>query len=274
MKEFCAHAAFFVRDVHPGVGDAVEHCVIAADLIVEDAEATDDSRVDVRQQQKRNGLLLGEFLERFQIVVGNGVNGNVVFSELAECIAQLSELRPAGGSPDSRPVEHHNGLSSGSVRMKVDRLPACSGQGEVRQASADFGPRAMTVWQARPCRVPQGGRRIKPVLVALDRHLPTPVTVIDLRSAVASSRGTARGRIAKRTRRIAARPDRRPAIAQAWDRLPCRSIRSPAQARGSRGSRRCAQPRRFPLSLAGKVPKPIRYPSWRCRENGLLGPAP
>jgi hypothetical protein len=108
MKEFRAHAAFFIRDVYPGVGDAVEHRVVAADLIVEDAEATDDSRIDIRQQWKGNGLLFGEFLERFQIVVGDGVNGDVVFSKLAECIAQLSELRPAGGSPDSRPIEHDN----------------------------------------------------------------------------------------------------------------------------------------------------------------------
>ena len=74
--------------------------------MVKDAELPDDGRVNIRQKREGDILIFGKFPQRFLIVIRNSVDINVVSRKFIECIAQLAELRPAGGSPYRRAIKN------------------------------------------------------------------------------------------------------------------------------------------------------------------------
>ena len=108
---------------HAGVRDAFEEGILAPDLIVQDAVAADDLGIDVGEQTEGNVLLLAELAQNFLIVVRDGIELDAGGFEFPEGIAQLTELRPARGSPDRRSVEDNDRLRLATTRVVVDDVP-------------------------------------------------------------------------------------------------------------------------------------------------------
>ena len=98
--------AICVGHEHPGIRYAIEKAVSWLDLSVQNTVVANDLRIQIGQQWEGYPLLLGEFGERLLIVIGNCVNFDSRSLESVKCIAQLPELRPAGGSPNGGTVEH------------------------------------------------------------------------------------------------------------------------------------------------------------------------
>jgi hypothetical protein len=144
---------------------------LPADLFVQDAEATDDRRVDVREEAVGDALLLAELREDLLVVVGDRVELDSRGLELLVGVAQLTELRPARRSPDSRSIKDDDGLRLASTLVVVDELPVCVRQLEVRKAFSDLRTRRVAVRQANASWMPKGRWRIEAVVVTFYRHV-------------------------------------------------------------------------------------------------------
>ena len=154
VKGLRDHDAFGVGHVGAGIGDAVEDQVAGLHLIVEDPVGSDHFRIDVREQRIGDRLLLGELLEDFLVVVGDRVERDPGRFELGVGVSQLTELRPAGRSPDRRAVEDDDRRTASAICMERDGLAVGVGQGEVGQLLADLGPGRMALRQPRATRAP------------------------------------------------------------------------------------------------------------------------
>src|SRR4029453_2346653 len=107
-------------------------------------------------------LLLGEFAERPLIVVRDRVQLDPGCAEPGKRVAQLTELRPAGRSPDRGAVEDDDGLRPAATRVIVDHLSVRIRQGEVRKPLTDLRAGRVSVGESSACRVPERGGWVGP----------------------------------------------------------------------------------------------------------------
>jgi hypothetical protein len=119
-------------------------------------------------------LLLAEFPENFLVVVGNGIELDPGRLEFRMGIAQLTELRPTGRSPDRRAIENDDGESACSVRMEGNFFAPGVWEGEVREAFSYLGASRVVGRQSDASRVAQRRGCIKSKSVSLDRHVSVP----------------------------------------------------------------------------------------------------
>jgi len=85
-------------------------------------------------------------------------------------VAQLAELRPAGGSPDRGSEKYDDGLVPCSILVEAHFLAALVGQGKIGQPFADGGAGGVSCWKARPGGVFERGRCVESVVVAFYGH--------------------------------------------------------------------------------------------------------
>jgi len=73
--------------------------------------------------------------------------------KLIKGVAQLTELRPARGSPDRRSIEDHDGFRSAATLMEVDKLAMRIRKSEIRESLSNFGASRMAWRKARSSRM-------------------------------------------------------------------------------------------------------------------------
>jgi hypothetical protein len=108
------------------------------------------------------------------VIVRDGIKPNAVSLEFWVGVAQLTELRPARGSPDSGSIKNDDGLMAIPVSMELDGAAAGVRQSEVRKGLANFGACGVARGQSQPCRMPERRRGIESVFVSFRRHSVIP----------------------------------------------------------------------------------------------------
>jgi hypothetical protein len=171
VEELGDDDAVLVGDVDAGKGNALEEGVLAADLVVQDAVTANDLGVDVGEQAVGDPLLLAELPQDLLVVVGDRIELDARGLELRVGVAQLTELRPAGGSPHRRTVEDHHRLRAAAALVITDETSLGVRKPEVRQALAHLRSGGVSVREARASRMAERGRGVEAVVIALDRHL-------------------------------------------------------------------------------------------------------
>jgi hypothetical protein len=161
----------FVGHVDARIGDAFEERILAPDLIVQDAVAADDLGVDIGEQPVGNVLLLAELAEDLLVIVRDRVELDSGGLELRVRIAQLTELRPARGSPDRRSVEDDDRLRVATTVVIVDEPPVGVRELKVRKPLSDLGAGGVSIREADAAGIPERGGCIEAVMVAFDRHV-------------------------------------------------------------------------------------------------------
>jgi hypothetical protein len=170
VKEFGDDHSLFVRDVDTRIGNALEECILAPDLVVQDAVATDDLGVDVGEQPIGDVLLLAELRKDLLIIVGDRVELDSGCLEFSVCIAQLTELRPTRRSPDRRSVEHDNRLCLAPALVIVDESPMRVGKLEVWKSLTDDRASRVSIRKAGARGMTERGWCIEAVMVAFYCH--------------------------------------------------------------------------------------------------------
>jgi hypothetical protein len=170
VEEFGDHDPVFVCDIDAGIGDAFEERVAPPDLVVQDAVAADYLRVDVGEQPVGDVLLLAELGQDLLVVVRDRVELDVRGLELLEGVAQLTELRPARGSPHRRSVEDHDRLRLAAALVVVDELTVGVRENEVRKPLADLRARRMPIGKANPAGMSERCRCVESVVISFYRH--------------------------------------------------------------------------------------------------------
>ena len=170
VKELGDDNSLFVGDVDTRIGNALEECILAPDLVVQDAVATDDLGVDVGEQPIRDVLLLAEFRKYLLIIVRDRVELDSGGLEFFVCIAQLTELRPTRRSPDRRSVEHDDGLCLAPALVIVDEPPMRVGKLEVWKSLADGRASRVSIRKAAARGMTEWGRSIEAVMIAFYCH--------------------------------------------------------------------------------------------------------
>ena len=79
------------------------------------------------------------------VVIGDCVEGDSCRLELGVCIAQLTELRPARGSPNRRSEKDDNGGASVSVTVKINRFSGGVWENEIGKGLADIRAGGMAI---------------------------------------------------------------------------------------------------------------------------------
>lgn len=130
----------------------------------------DNSRVNIRQKRKGDILIFGKFPQRFLIIIRNSVDINVVGRKFVERIAQLTELRPAGGSPYCRAIKNHYRFPSNFI---VDALARGIWKAEIWQPLADGRPGRMVCRKACSGWMAKRSWSIKAVMVSFYKHVHT-----------------------------------------------------------------------------------------------------
>ena len=170
VEELGYDDSVFIRHVASGKGDAVDWKFTWLNFGVEDVVSPDYIGSDIREQRVGYFLLLRELGKNLLVVIGNGVEANARCFELRVGIAQLPELRPAGGSPDRGPKKDDYGPVAGTIFVETNFAAVLVGQGEIGQAVAQPGAGGVAFGKARPAGVLERRRRIKPEFVAFHRH--------------------------------------------------------------------------------------------------------
>jgi hypothetical protein len=170
VEELGDDDAVLVGDVDARIGNSVQQRIAGSDALVQDSVLPDDLRIDVREQRIRDVLLLGELAKGLAIVVGDGVEPDSGGLEFPVGVAQLTELRPAGGSPDRRSKEDDDRLRAVAICVEAHRSSVGVGQLEVREPLAHLGAGRVSVDQAQSPRVAEGCRGVEAELVAFDGH--------------------------------------------------------------------------------------------------------
>ena len=101
-------------------------------MVIQDTVSPDHFGIDIRKQGKGYALFFGKFSEHLAVVIRNGIDFNASRLELLIGIAQLPELRPARGSPDSGAIKDDGRLRRTPIGMKVDDPPCRIGQLKIR----------------------------------------------------------------------------------------------------------------------------------------------
>jgi hypothetical protein len=174
VEELGDDDACLVGDVDARIRDAIDVCFAGLDLVVQNSVFANDRRVEVREQPVGNLLLLGELRENLLVVVRDRVDLDPGRLKLPIRIAQLTELRPARGSPDRRSIEDHDGFRVPATFVKVDQPSICVRKTKVGESLPDLGPRRMSIGKSRSCRRSKRGGRIESMVIAFNSH-PRPL---------------------------------------------------------------------------------------------------
>jgi hypothetical protein len=111
----------------------VEKCVVEGDLAIQDSVLPDHLGVHIGKQRVGDLLLLGKFAKCLLVVIRDRVELDSVGLELVEGVAQLTELRPAGGSPHGRAIEDHDRPGPRPILVQPDPATVRVGQVEIGQ---------------------------------------------------------------------------------------------------------------------------------------------
>jgi hypothetical protein len=174
VKELRDHDALLVRDVDTGIGNARKEPAVMRRLFVQDAVAANRLRIDVGEQAVRDVLLDLELAQYGLIVIGDRVDLDPMFLKLRERIAQLTELRPARGSPHRRAIEDHDRLRVAAALVEIDGFAVCVGQDEIGKSLPNLRARRVSIRQTRPAGVAERCGCIETVAVAFNRHQSSP----------------------------------------------------------------------------------------------------
>ena len=120
VEELGNYDSVLIRYVASGERNAVDRKLTRLNFGIEDIVSPDYVGVDIRQQRVGNFLLLRELGKNLLVVIGDGVEPNTRRFELRVGVAQLAELRPAGGSPDCGSEKNDYGLLACTIFMEAN----------------------------------------------------------------------------------------------------------------------------------------------------------
>jgi hypothetical protein len=120
MEKPAGYLSVSITNKRARVGYAKQHGVPWFDLIIQDAVAADYLRIKVREEREWDGLPLGKGLQRGLVVIRNGVELDARCFEGGVNISQLTELRPARGSPNRRAEKYNDCRCVASVLVETD----------------------------------------------------------------------------------------------------------------------------------------------------------
>jgi hypothetical protein len=133
MEELGDDPPLLIGDIYPGKGDAMKKCVVEGDLVIQDPILPDHLGVDIGKQRIGDLLVFGELSKCLLVVIRDRVELDSVGLELVEGVAQLTELRPAGGSPHGRAIEDHDRPGPRPILVQPDPATVRVGQVEIGQ---------------------------------------------------------------------------------------------------------------------------------------------
>ena len=138
MKKLCRDDACFIGNVSSWKWNALKKGILATDLIVEDALASDHFRVDIRKKWVGDPLLLTELSEYLLVVVGDGIEFDARRLEFWVCVAKHAELRPARRSPNRRSKKNDDCFAVGATLVEIDEIAVRIGQLEIWEPLANL----------------------------------------------------------------------------------------------------------------------------------------
>jgi hypothetical protein len=118
------------------MGDTVPF-MFGVDTVVEQAKFFNDVAIDIGQERKSNGELVGKTLQDLDWIWAYGQDLDAGLFKLGQGALQLDQLRFAKASPGGTAVKQHQG---GAAVAPVRKMPGAAlliGQLKVGQQSAD-----------------------------------------------------------------------------------------------------------------------------------------
>ncbi len=114
---------------------------------VQDAEALDRRRADIRQERERDLVLATERRENLGRIVADGRQPQTFVTKSCRLTLQLDELRSAPRSPISRTDEDEHGPVGAHDRLERPNAPALVLKAEIGDTLADLGPEPRKIEQ-------------------------------------------------------------------------------------------------------------------------------
>ena len=120
MEKPARNLSVSITNKRARVGYAKQHGVPWFDLIIQYAVAPDHLRIKVREKWEGDRLPLGKGLKCGLVVIGNGVELDTCCFKGGVSVSQLTELRPAGWSPNRGAEKYDHCRCLTSVLVETD----------------------------------------------------------------------------------------------------------------------------------------------------------